>query len=333
MRESGESKATVVFICLLVLLLGAGCVRNGPGSLEGAGPLASRVVSMSSEVFVLPPTPSIPAPQSFREPREMWEPDEHVVRRDVDEATGAFALHEIMAQWLPHGEADTMRRFMRLVSSADGLSPSMLNRMRRDIPMIRKVFMDCALPPELVFLPVIESSFEPWAVSPAGAAGLWQLMPETARRYGLTVSGVEDERFDTRRSTNAAAAYLAELYRLFRDWPLALAAYNCGEGAMARALERTGARTLSELTAFCRADRDFRRLLSSETLDYVPRFVGAVRAMSALPEFEALMSSADGDARRAAPDASLPAVAAQGGSYHGGEAMRLAGAVLEATSR
>lgn len=330
MRESGESKATVVFICLLAL--GAGCVRNGPGSLEGAGPLASRVVSMSSEVLVLPSAPSIPPPHSFREPQEMWESDEPVVRGDVGELPRTAALHENLAQWLPHGEADTMRRFMRLLNAADG-PPSMLNRMRRDIPMIREILVDHGLPPELVFLPVIESRFEPWAVSPAGAVGLWQLMPETARRFGLRVSGVEDERFDTRRSTNAAAAYLAELYRFFRDWPLALAAYNCGEGAMARALERTGARTLSELTAFCRADRDFRRLLSSETLDYVPRFVGAVHAMSALPEFEALMCSADGDARRSTPDASLPAVAAQGGSYHGGEAMRLAGAVLEATSR
>ncbi len=331
MRESGESKAAMVLMCLFVL--GMGCVRIGPGSLEGAGPLTSRVVSMSSEVLVFPSTPSLPPPQSFREPREMWESDEPVIRRDVDEATGTVVLCEIMAQWLPYGEADTMRRFMRLLSATDGPPPSMLNRMRRDIPMIRKVLMDCALPPELVFLPVIESGFEPWAVSPAGAAGLWQLMPETARRFGLTVTDDEDERFDTRRSTKAATAYLSELYRLFRDWPLALAAYNCGEGAMARALERTGARTLSELTAFCRADRDLRRLLSSEALDYVPRFVGAVHAMSALPEFEALMSSAEGNARRPAPDAFLPAFAAQGGSYHGGEAMRLGDAVLEATSR
>lgn len=331
MREYGEGKAAMILMCLLVL--GMSCVRTGPGSLEGAGPLASRVVSMSSEVLVLPSSPSIPPPHSFQEPQEMWESDETVVRREVDELPRTAALHETLAQWLPHGEADTMRRFMRLLNAADGPPTSMLNRMRRDIPMIREVLVDHGLPPELVFLPVIESRFEPWAESPAGAVGLWQLMPETARRFGLRVSGVEDERFDTRRSTNAAAAYLAELYRFFRDWPLALAAYNCGEGAMARALERTGARTLTELTAFCRAEGDFRRLLSSETLDYVPRFVGAVHAMSALPEFEALMCSADGDGRRSAPGASLPVDATQGGSCHGGEAMRLAGAVLEATSR
>lgn len=331
MRESGEGKAAMVLMCLLVL--GTGCVRTGPGGLDGAGPLASRVVSMSREVLVLPSTPSSPPPRSFRGPRERWKSDEALVRQDIDEATGTAAFQEIIAQWLPHGEAGTMRRFMRQLSAAEGPPPSMLNRMRRDIPMIREVLMDCDLPQELAFLPVIESSFEPWAVSPAGAAGLWQLVPETARRFGLTVSGGEDERFDTRRSTKAAAAYLIELYRLFRDWPLALAAYNCGEGAMARALERTGARTLSELTAFCRADRDFRRLLSSETLDYVPRFVGAIHAMSALPEFEALMCSAAGDAWRSASDASLPAGVAQGGSYRGGEAMRLADAVLEAARR
>lgn len=82
--------------------------------------------------------------------------------------------------------------------------------------------MDYGLPPELALLPAVESSFRPWAVSPAGAAGLWQLMPGTAQRFGLTISENEDQRFDKRRSTDAAAAYLLNFIVFFviGPWPL-----------------------------------------------------------------------------------------------------------------
>ncbi len=285
---------------------------------------------MRSEVLVLPSASSLPLPQSSRErvvPREACGP---VVRRVVNGASGVAVMEGFMSRWLPIGETGTMRRSMRTLFAAQGPPLPMLNRMRRDISLIRDVIASLDLPPELAFLPVIESRFEPWAVSPAGAAGLWQLMPEMARRFGLRVSGSEDERFDMRRSTEAAAAYLAELHRLFRDWPLALAAYNCGEGAMARALERTGAGTLSELTAACRENRVFRALLSDETLDFVPRFVGAVQVMSGVADFEELMCSTDGDAPEAAP--SFPEVA-QGGSLHDGEARQTGVAILGSALR
>lgn len=114
----------------------------------------------------------------------------------------------------------------------------------------------------------IESNYRPLAVSPKGAAGIWQLMPETARRYGLIVGGGRDERFDPQKSTIAAARYLKDLYRQFEDWPLAFAAYNAGEDRIGRLLNRLNAHdfwTLSRLAA-----------LPEETRRYVPAVLRAV---------------------------------------------------------
>ncbi len=269
-----------VLICLL--LLGAGCVRMGQQDSSGSGAVVSRIVSMHSEVFGRSSGSVALRPQFFHDPMVLWRTPDAKSGQDSEAISVVFAPESFMERWLPHGERDTMHRFMRTLGDERGPPPFILNRIRRDLPMIQEVFRDYGLPPELAFLPAVESSFRPWAMSPAGAAGLWQLMPGTAQRFGLTISENEDQRFDKRQSTVAAAAYLAELYRLFCDWPLALAAYNCGEGALARALVRTGAVSLSDLTAACRGDRKFSGLLPGETLDYVPRFVGAVKVLSAL---------------------------------------------------
>jgi membrane-bound lytic murein transglycosylase D len=102
------------------------------------------------------------------------------------------------------------------------------------IPYIRPIFRELGLPEELALLPMIESKFNPFAVSRSGAAGIWQLMPSTARRYGLRVDGDVDERFDLIKATRAAGLYLRDLYREFGRWDLVLAAYNCGEGCVRR---------------------------------------------------------------------------------------------------
>jgi len=118
------------------------------------------------------------------------------------------------------------------------------------------------LPASLAAVAEVESGFNPLALSPKGARGLWQLMPETARRFGLTVDGRRDERLDPRKSTLAAAQYLKVLFAQFHDWPLALAAYNSGEERVQRSLDRLGAHdfwTLSRHAA-----------LPEETRRYVP---------------------------------------------------------------
>ena len=171
-----------------------------------------------------------------------------------------------------------MRRyFYRLTHERRELTQKVLDRAEKYLAVVQEGVRRHGLPPEIACLPLVESAFEPRAVSPAGAAGLWQLMPATARRYGLTVTNELDERFDVQKSTAAAAAYLASLFKLFGDWPLALAAYNCGEGTMQKALGQSGRSSLEDLILYCRQGEA--SPLQEETLRYVPQFAAAVLLM------------------------------------------------------
>lgn len=109
----------------------------------------------------------------------------------------------------------------------------------------------------------VESGFNPTALSPKGARGMFQLMPGTARRFGLRVDGAVDERVDPGRSGVAVARYLTFLHGLFGDWSLALAAYNAGENRVLGAIERAGTRDFFEISR--------RGLLPDETRQYVPK--------------------------------------------------------------
>jgi membrane-bound lytic murein transglycosylase D len=184
--------------------------------------------------------------------------------------------------WLPPKESASVRKYMLALSREPQTSGVFTRRAKALLPVVIQALAERGLPLELAFLPVVESRFEPQALSTAGAAGIWQLMPHTARRFGLVVTRHEDERFDVRKATAAAASYLASLHRRFQDWPLAVAAYNCGEGALIRALERTGATTLTELMEACSRNGGHAGLLAKETLDFVPKFVGAVWAMTTM---------------------------------------------------
>jgi membrane-bound lytic murein transglycosylase D len=138
--------------------------------------------------------------------------------------------------------------------------------------LIDKALDDNKLPRGLAYLPVIESAYVPSVTSRAGAHGIWQFMPETARDYGLRVDWWVDERADPERSTRAAAAYLKDLYRQFNDWPLALAAYNAGPGRIRRAMEATGATTFWQLL-----DNE---AVPKETRGYVPTFFATLTIAS-----------------------------------------------------
>ena len=146
---------------------------------------------------------------------------------------------------------------------------SAIARGSRLLPMIAQALTRRGLPQELKYIAVIESSLNPRATSPAGAAGLWQFMPATAAQFGLTSRTVRDPA----RSTDAAVRFLDGLGRTFNgDWQLALAAYNCGPARVGRLVSAYRART-GETPTFW----DLRASLPRETRDYVARFIAAAQ--------------------------------------------------------
>ncbi len=142
-----------------------------------------------------------------------------------------------------------------------------LIRLGRYRPMVESVFAEFGLPLDLAYLSLVESGFNPRAYSRARATGPWQFMKGTARLYGLRVNWWVDERRDPIKSTVAAARYLRDLYDLFGNWPLAMAAYNAGEGRVGRALRKTDGESFYEIARS--------RYIRRETKEYVPRFMAA----------------------------------------------------------
>jgi membrane-bound lytic murein transglycosylase D len=139
------------------------------------------------------------------------------------------------------------------------------------IPIFEEALDAYNLPLELKYLPVIESAFNPKAVSRTGASGLWQFMLETGKIYGLETNSLVDERLDPIKSTWAAARYLKELYSIFGDWNLVIAAYNCGPGNINKAIHRAG------------GVNDYWKiysLLPKETQGYVPAFIAVNYVMN-----------------------------------------------------
>lgn len=139
-------------------------------------------------------------------------------------------------------------------------------------PIVEEELLRAGLPVELRAMPIIESALAPTAVSPRGAVGLWQFMPYTGKSYGLEVNSLVDERRDALLSTRAACKYLRDLYNIYNDWTLAIAAYNCGPGNVNKALARAG--------ADCKTFWDIYYFLPPETRGYVPAFIGASYAFA-----------------------------------------------------
>jgi len=159
-------------------------------------------------------------------------------------------------QYFTRDKRDTVQRWML--------------RSEPHLEYVRAVLASHRLPQDLLVLPYIESGYNTQAVSHAGAVGMWQFMPATAQRFGLTVDWWLDERRDPYLSTVAAARYLKVLHKQFGDWQLALAAYNAGEGTISRAMNSTGKQSFDSLMNSSPS-------IKEETKHYVPKFLAMLK--------------------------------------------------------
>ena len=166
---------------------------------------------------------------------------------------------------LPYNEV--VRTYINRYVDGSGLMSRVLARAKYYFPMIEEELLKAGLPVELRALAVVESALVATAVSRVGATGLWQFMPPTGKAYGLEINSMVDERYDPVKSTKAACKHLKYLYDLYNDWSLALAAYNCGQGNVNKALARAGGNPQSFWDVYW--------FLPSETRGYVPAFIAA----------------------------------------------------------
>ncbi len=151
-----------------------------------------------------------------------------------------------------------------------GQMETMMGIAKLYFPMIEEELYRRNMPLELKLLAFVESAMRVKAVSRAGATGMWQMMFATAKSYGLEINAFVDERYDVREATRAACAHLEDLYEIYHDWTLAIAAYNCGAGNVNKAIKRAGnnAKTFWDVYEY----------LPRETRGYVPAFIGATYA-------------------------------------------------------
>jgi len=214
--------------------------------LEGLGASAAQ---QSEVVYDQSPLDSI---------REMTFPTDPNLRPKVKEEIDATLSQ------LPLQENDAVLSYIHFFSTVRGRKTLIagLRRAGRYRPLIQRILDEEGVPQELIYLAQIESGFLPRARSYKQAVGMWQFVQFRGREYGLNQSPSTDDRLDPEKATRAAARHLHDLYALFGDWYLAMAAYNCGPGCVERAVERTGFADFWELRN--------RRVLPRDTDNYVP---------------------------------------------------------------
>lgn len=160
-----------------------------------------------------------------------------------------------------------VRAFIQRYTQPEGVMKSVLALAQYYFPMIEQELLKADMPVELRAMAIIESALRSTAYSRAGAAGLWQFISSTGRAYGLQINSMIDERYDPVKSTKAACRYMKDLYNMYDDWSLAIAAYNCGPGNVNKALARAGGNPQSFWEIYW--------YLPSETRGYVPAFIAA----------------------------------------------------------
>lgn len=175
-----------------------------------------------------------------------------------------------IAKTVPLSYNEYVQSFIDIYSRRKDMMGKMLGLSQYYFPIFEKALKAYNIPAEIKYLPIIESSMNPHAISRVGATGMWQFMFGTAKAYGLNMDNFVDERKDPIQASYAAAAYFRDAYEELGDWLLAIAAYNCGKGNVTRAMDKAGSRDFWEIRPF----------LPRETRDYVPAFIAAVYVMN-----------------------------------------------------
>ena len=177
-----------------------------------------------------------------------------------------------IANEVPLNYHERVHAFVNYFAIKDrGYTQEMIKRKNRFFPIFERKLKKYGLPDELKYLSIIESGLNPQAISRARAAGLWQFMPATGRSFKLHQDWYIDERMDPEKSTEAACKYLKQLYNMFGDWEMALAAYNSGPGNVRKAIRRSG---------YKKKFWEVYRHLPRETRAYVPQYVAIVYVLN-----------------------------------------------------
>ena len=244
------------------ILTGAGASRPGPETLAATVPFRAVPRDEKDSDLVLSPNDvaAVMEPGEEAEPVEVLDAEFFAnAPEEVEKGNdGSYANLTL--------RIDKFIRYFQ--TSARDRFEVWLARSGKYSDMMRAILAKYGMPGDLVYLALIESGFSPKAYSVARAAGPWQFIPRTGKRYGLQVNWWVDERRDYEKSTHAAAAYLKDLYGMFDSWPLAAAAYNCGEGKIQRAVSRYKTDDFGTLIRY--------RYLARETKDYVPKMLAAL---------------------------------------------------------
>lgn len=247
------------YVALTVLvLLTASCATKTPVGSEFAWSDSDRREKLSPD---------------FDQPTPPQVDDSTLTARELKALRSAAAIRFSESAF---ARKQVREQFLYLTRNVRFKMNNWIERGERYLPHAREVFKARGLPEDLMYLAFIESGYNPKAYSRSGAAGCWQFMPFTGRRFNLSVDWWMDERRDPYKAVKAAAEYLEILHGMFGDWELAVAAYNAGEGKVSRALKASGANSFYELVQ--RNDSlDHKTKLRNETLHYVPRFTAMVK--------------------------------------------------------
>ena len=171
---------------------------------------------------------------------------------------------------VPLSYNEYVQEYIDIYSKRKDMMGKMLGLSNYYFPIFEKALLAYQIPNEIKYLPIIESSMDPHAVSRVGATGMWQFMFGTAKAYSLNMDNFVDERKDPIQASYAAAAYFRDAYEELGDWLLAIAAYNCGKGNVTRAIDKAGSRDFWKIRPF----------LPKETRNYVPAFIATVYVMN-----------------------------------------------------